>query len=103
MVHGTPRAPGPLTGFSISFGLVVVNALLFHFFRVEIATIAAAVVVFVLMILTLPLFTSGVVLDYEVPSAGILLHRYLASLERAYHARRDLGWRTLLRSSHRQT
>jgi hypothetical protein len=99
LVSGTPEEPGPLPRFALSFGLVVVNALFFHFLRVEIATLAAATLILLLMIATVPLFASGVALDWEVPSAGVLLHRYLAYLERFRNMRHG-GWRSLLRSDH---
>jgi CHASE2 domain-containing sensor protein len=98
MVNGTPEEPGALWRFTLSFGLVLINALLFHAFRVELATAAAFLLLLLLMMATIPLFASGIVMDWEIPSLGILIHRYLGFLERNFRNARHRGWRSLVRS-----
>ena len=100
LVGGTPEEPGFLVRFTLSFGLVVINALLFHFMRAELATFAAAAVIVALMIATLPWFASGVVLDLAVPSIGVLIHRYLVYLEATIATVRRGGWREFFHSHH---
>lgn len=97
LTYGTQIELSRSWHLAIGFLMVVVNALLFHFLRPAVAVTAALSVVAILMIVTVPYFRSGFALDLEVPSAGVLLHRFLVSLEMGYNALRRDGWRALLR------
>lgn len=94
---GTPHEPLPVARMLISAGFVVVIAGLVVLFRPAIALMLALFLIFLVMILTLHWFKSGVVIDLAIPSVGAFVHTLWTTAQTAYEALRSEGWRSLLR------
>jgi CHASE2 domain-containing sensor protein len=99
LVHGgTPREPGVVQRIAISLGIIFGVSLLVSVFRPIIAAWLSSIGILLVMLISLPGFKSGVVLDLAVPSVGIFVHDILASLSAAWRQFRQQGWRWFLRA-----
>jgi CHASE2 domain-containing sensor protein len=94
---GTPREPKEPLRTGIALALVVVVALLFSWLRPFVAGFAATIVTLIILIVSIPWFRSGVILDLAVPSFGVVVHNLLLlGIDTSKNLWRH-GWRWLKR------
>lgn len=98
ILGGTPHEPGTVLSIAISLGFILGVSLLVSVFRPVIAAWLSSLLILVVMLMSLPSFKSGVVLDLAVPSVGIFLHDILASIMASWREFRQQKWRWFLRA-----
>jgi CHASE2 domain-containing sensor protein len=96
-VDGTPREPSVTESVVISIVIIVMSSIRAAFFRPIVAASLAAVGIFLIMLVTLPSFQSGVVFNLAVPAVGATVYDLCATLVEKYHLVRELGWRFVLK------
>ena len=100
--HGTLVEPPVWVKIPLSLGMIIVVAILFHRLTLPFATAAAGLVIFALMLASLPWFHSGVLLDLAVPSVGVIAHRGIVTSSDFWGRWRRIGWRAILRAHDRE-
>ncbi|OKO78791.1 hypothetical protein AC630_18305 [Bradyrhizobium sp. AS23.2] len=96
-INGTPREPNVVEAIAISFVIIVMTSVLAAFFRPIVAAPLAAGGIFLIMLISLPLFRSGVVVNLAVPAVGAAFYDLGATLVEKYHQLRSLGWKFVLK------
>jgi CHASE2 domain-containing sensor protein len=96
---GTPHELELLPRLALSFTLVVITSLSFHWLRPAVAAIGMGAVLLILMVATLHWFRSGLIVDLAIPAAGVLVHRQFLAISAFVRAIRKDGWRALLAES----
>lgn len=100
-LNGTPREPGVAERIAISLGIIVLASLLTSIFRPSVAAWGLAFGVFVLMVVSISRFKSGVMLDLAVPAVGAVLHDLGESIVSTGRQLREQGWRWVLKVHHK--
>jgi hypothetical protein len=95
--YGTPAEPTEPWRSAIALALVIVVALLFSLLRPLLAGLAATLVTLLLLIVSIPWFKSGVILDLAIPSFGVVAHNLVISATDVFQNLWRHGWRWLLR------
>ena len=95
--YGTPHEPREPLRTGIALALVIVVALLFSWLRPFVAGFAATIVTLIILIVSIPWFRSGVILDLAIPSFGVVVHNLLLlGIDTSKNLWRH-GWRWLRR------
>lgn len=95
--NGTPREPLPMEQIAISLTIIVLASLLTSFLRPSVAAWALAIGIFVLMVVSISRFKSGVMLDLAVPAVGAVLHDLGEAVLKVVREVRAQGWRWILK------
>ena len=95
--YGTPHEPKEPLRTGIALALVIIVALLFSWLRPFFAGFAATIVTLIVLIVSIPWFRSGVILDLAIPSFGVVVHNLLLlGIDTSKNLWRH-GWRWLQR------
>lgn len=98
-VSGSPREPSPLEMATISTLILLITAICVAFFRPVVAALLTAGVIFAVMLLSLPVFRSGVVLNLAIPAAGTAAYGFFEETSERFRQMRKLGWRFIFKES----
>jgi CHASE2 domain-containing sensor protein len=95
--HGTPKEPAVMKQFGLSLVFIVFVSLCVGVFRAAVAALLSLAVIGGLMLVTMPMFRSGIIFSLAIPSLGILVADFLLSLLHDIDVIRQIGWRWILR------
>lgn len=95
--HGTPKEPAVKKRLGLSLVFIVFVSLCVGVFRAPVAALLSLSVIGGLMLVTMPMFRSGIIFSLAIPSLGILVADFLLSLLRDIDEIRQEGWRWILR------
>lgn len=98
-VSGSPREPSRLESAAISTFIIVTTAVCLAFFRPLFASFFAAGVILVIMLLSLPIFKSGVVLNLAIPAVGVAAYGFFETVTKYVQEIREEGWRFIFKKS----
>jgi CHASE2 domain-containing sensor protein len=98
-LNGTPREPNLFETCATSSFIIVVTSFLAAFLRPMVAAFLAAASVFLIMLMSLPLFRSGVVLNLAIPAIGVTFYDLGTTMVEKFSEARKLGWSFILKRS----
>jgi CHASE2 domain-containing sensor protein len=97
-LNGTPREPSTFETVLISSAIILMSSILAAFFRPIIAGPLAGAGIFLIMLISLPRFQSGVVLNLAIPAVGAVAHDLFLKLDEQYRQLREQGWRFIFKN-----
>ena len=95
--NGTPREPSAGERLAISLMIILAASLLTSFLRPSVAAWSLGFGIFLLMVVSIGRFKSGVMLDLAVPAVGAVLHDIGESIVSTLRQLREQGWRWILK------
>jgi len=98
--RGTPREPCRPERLAMSLGIILLVAGFVAVLRPIVALLCSGLLVFGILVASIPSVQSGVLLDLSVPATGILFHHlreFLGPMRRGWRDMRRMGLRWLLR------
>lgn len=95
--NGTPKEPTLTKQFGLSLMFIVVVSLCVGVFRAPIAALLSLAIIAVVMLVSMPMFKSGIVFNIAIPSLGIVVADFLLKWSQDISEIRKKGWRWILR------
>jgi hypothetical protein len=97
-LSGTPREPSTLETLLISSVIILMTSILAAFFRPIVAGPLAGAGIFLIMLISLPRFQSGVVLNLAIPAVGAAAHDLFFKIVEQVRQIREQGWRFVFKN-----